>query len=337
MSLAWKLKKKNKKTEVLYADLIGSREFKSEVLAEKAVSNLEMKDIHPRTPYYFLRDFDHSKVELYYHGVNVEDFFTLSSSGSISAKDRINYSFSKSETEEKINFLINNHDVAIRKEFGIKEKDARDWTIPTAKADAEKNFGKVPLTQNLYRPFDQRWTLYTGQSRGLYASPQKQISSHIRGVDGPALIVTKVNRGKSSGYALCTSSVFDFHIFDTVGDSSSAFPLYLYPTEQDLDQSRRVNFDPKLYARLQTLATHPAHGTGDTTATFHAAYAKNCAGAHAAHGTDKPRELVDQLARAHDQRSDTGADQRAAQDNERRGEATDREGRRRHARHPAAR
>lgn len=45
-------------------------------------------------------------------------------------------------------------------------------------------------------------------------------------------------------------------------------PLYLYPTEQDLDQSRRVNFDPKLYARLQTLATHPTHGTPDEVAVF---------------------------------------------------------------------
>lgn len=46
------------------------------------------------------------------------------------------------------------------------------------------------------------------------------------------------------------------------------FPLYLYPEEQDLDQSRRVNFDPKLYARLQKLAKHPEHGTPDELDTF---------------------------------------------------------------------
>lgn len=31
----------------------------------------------------------------------------------------------------------------------------------------------------------------------------------------------------------------------------SLFPLYLYPDEQDLDQSIRVNFDPKLYAQIR--------------------------------------------------------------------------------------
>jgi len=37
-----------------------------------------------------------------------------------------------------------------------------------------------------------------------------------------------------------------------------------YPTEQDLDQSRRVNFDAKLWKRLQSLATHPDHGAPDS-------------------------------------------------------------------------
>ncbi len=46
------------------------------------------------------------------------------------------------------------------------------------------------------------------------------------------------------------------------------FPLNLYPTEQDLDQPRRINFEPKLYARLQALAQHPTHGTPDEVVVF---------------------------------------------------------------------
>jgi predicted helicase len=45
-------------------------------------------------------------------------------------------------------------------------------------------------------------------------------------------------------------------------------PLYLYPDEQDLDQTRRVNFDPKLYKRLQGLAKHPEHGSPDEVQVF---------------------------------------------------------------------
>jgi type I restriction-modification system DNA methylase subunit len=266
--VAWKRSKSSKLANISYVDIVGPREFKNKILESSTIRELKPRRIDPRTGYYFFRDFDHTKVEKYYRGFGLENIFCESSSGTISAKDRINYSFSQDEAREKIQFLINESDAAIRKNFGLKSKDARDWTVPTAKLDAAKHFGKVDFTQNLYRPFDARWTLYTGQSRGLYASPQRDIASHIRGLDAPALIATKVNRGRSSGYVLCTSAIFDFHIFDTVGDSSSAFPLYLYPDEQDLDQTRRVNFDPKLYAKLRKLAMHPDHGTPDELAVF---------------------------------------------------------------------
>lgn len=69
-------------------------------------------------------------------------------------------------------------------------------------------------------------------------------------------------------HVLVSKNVFDNRgVYSNKGISSLA-PLYLYPTEQDLDQSRRVNFDPKLYARLQGLAQHPTHGTPDEVAVF---------------------------------------------------------------------
>ncbi len=46
------------------------------------------------------------------------------------------------------------------------------------------------------------------------------------------------------------------------------FPLYLYPAEDELDQTRKVNFDPKLFAKIQKLATHPEHGVPDEVAVF---------------------------------------------------------------------
>ena len=50
-------------------------------------------------------------------------------------------------------------------------------------------------------------------------------------------------------------------------------PLYLYPDEQDLDKTRRINFDAKLYAKLQKLAAHPSHGTPNEVQVFDYIYA----------------------------------------------------------------
>ena len=80
--------------------------------------------------------------------------------------------------------------------------------------------------------------------------------------------------------ALCTNGQtkdgYGGLVVDSIGghkvygayDINSYFPLYLYPDEQDLDQTRRVNFDPKLYAKLRKLATHPDHGTPDEVQVF---------------------------------------------------------------------
>jgi len=46
------------------------------------------------------------------------------------------------------------------------------------------------------------------------------------------------------------------------------FPLYLYPDDQDLDKTRRINFDPKLYERLKALAAHPQNGEPDEVQVF---------------------------------------------------------------------
>ena len=50
--------------------------------------------------------------------------------------------------------------------------------------------------------------------------------------------------------------------------NSISFPLYLHPAPQDLDQTRRVNFDPALHARLRELATEPGHPVPDDLAIF---------------------------------------------------------------------
>ena len=45
-------------------------------------------------------------------------------------------------------------------------------------------------------------------------------------------------------------------------------PLYLYPDENDLDQTRRVNMDPKIRAAIADAAEHAKHGRPDEVAIF---------------------------------------------------------------------
>ncbi len=68
----------------------------------------------------------------------------------------------------------------------------------------------------------------------------------------------------------------DYFVADTISEMKCAertiqsyqAPLYLYPDEQDLDQTRQVNFEPKLFAKIKTVATHPVHGTPNEVQVF---------------------------------------------------------------------
>ncbi|MEZ6022709.1 MAG: type ISP restriction/modification enzyme [Hyphomonadaceae bacterium] len=63
-----------------------------------------------------------------------------------------------------------------------------------------------------------------------------------------------------------TSFVMEHCISETAARLS--VPLYLYPTPSELDQTRRVNFEPKIYAKLKRLAKHPTRGEPDEVAVF---------------------------------------------------------------------
>lgn len=49
---------------------------------------------------------------------------------------------------------------------------------------------------------------------------------------------------------------------------SAVFPLYIYPTPGEFDQTRKVNLDLRLYAKIKKLAMDSEHGEPDELAVF---------------------------------------------------------------------
>ena len=55
-------------------------------------------------------------------------------------------------------------------------KDARDWQVVLAQKDLKTSGPKKEnLTKILYRPFDIRYTYYTGNSRGFHCMPRSEV------------------------------------------------------------------------------------------------------------------------------------------------------------------
>jgi predicted helicase len=162
-------KKPNELGKVLHYDLYGKRDFKYDFLNENSIQSIEFNELPNVAPNYFFVPKDFEAQESYEKGFKVNEFFTQSSVGFVSANDGMNISMTEKEQREKIQDILTLEEAVWRLKYN-RAKDAQSWKYKWAKEDAEKNQSDT-LSKVSYRPFDTRYTLYTGVSGGLYARP----------------------------------------------------------------------------------------------------------------------------------------------------------------------
>jgi predicted helicase len=118
---------------------------------------------------------DISKLNEYMKGRKVTDVFPVNSIGIVTARDDLTIKWSKKEVENTINdFAALSPDEA-RYKYNLGE-DARDWKIALAQKDLkDSGLSLEKIVQILYRPFDARYTYYTGHSRGFHRMPRGEV------------------------------------------------------------------------------------------------------------------------------------------------------------------
>jgi predicted helicase len=162
---------------------------------------------------------------------------------------------------------------AARQKFQLGE-DVRDWRVEWAQSDVRKNLSPDRLIPIAYRPLDTRWTFYTGNSRGFMVYPRDDVMKHLAHHQNLALIYSRQAAQMDTGWnhALVSNAIFDNRGIYSNKGISQASPLYLYPSPDELDQSRRINFDEKVFRKIRDLAKHAARGEPDEVAVFDYVY-----------------------------------------------------------------
>jgi very-short-patch-repair endonuclease len=232
-------KKANELGQVYHFDLYGKREHKYDFLSNNSLSTVAFGKINYTKPFYFFvpkNDVSRSKYE---SGFGVNELFTLNNVGVVSANDSLNISMSQEEQREKIKDILLMDENLWRLKYK-RPNDAQSWKYLWAKADATKN-KEQKLSKISYRPFDDRWTLYTGKSGGLYARPIFQVMQHFLKGENVGLVIGRQGQVVGSmpwNLAFMTNSMTDFNLFYRGG--GMLFPLYLYPetnAQQTIDQT----------------------------------------------------------------------------------------------------
>ena len=261
--------KNNAPAQVMHGDLWGNRAGKYDALQSAKLTNELFSRIKTPAPQHLFVPRDDKALKAYEKGFAINDFMSVNSVGIVTARDGLTIDGAKDMLWQRIqNFAALDKEEA-REKYGLG-KDAKDWNVEWAQKDIQDDMSNGKLTQIAYRPFDVRWTYYTGKSSGILCRPRPTVMRHMLAGENLGLVFKRGNSETNSASVHVTDTIIESRSWSRSGMQGidTLAPLYLYPDAQELDQSRRVNFDDRLYKRLQKLATDPKRGTPDELQTF---------------------------------------------------------------------
>ncbi|MAT13759.1 MAG: DNA methyltransferase [Planctomyces sp.] len=259
------IRAQRKLAPVVAKNVWGKREQKYKWLWEATLRNQEEAFL-PSAPSYSFVERSGKHKEAYANGIAITTLMPLYSVGAVIGRDHIVSAIDHDQLERNIDALQRLSEPEIRARFKLKQKDGQDWTVPTAKADAAL-VSRETLRRLNYRPFDIRYTHYTGNNRGLYARPLLRTMRHMQRGNYCLGFTRRIETPRSFSDVFVYQDLVQHHSLSSK-EANSFAPLYIYPEPSELDQTRRINFEPKLYAKLRELATHPSRGEPDEVSVF---------------------------------------------------------------------
>ncbi|MDO8862913.1 type ISP restriction/modification enzyme [Haliea sp. E1-2-M8] len=267
--------KKKGLAEVYHGDLWGSRDAKYTALTHSRLGKPVTKRIDCAGPQYAFAQRDHALTEVYGKGFGLADFIPVNGTGIVTAKDGLVIDFTKQGLRDRISRFADpvKTDDEVRAEFFPSKKagkyppgDSRGWKLPAARASIQSADWVADIKPIAYRLFDTRAILYRPDmvDWGRFDTMHNMLAGK-----NFALISCRQSAVPTWEHIFIAETIVDdSFVSNRTKERGYCLPLYLYPNEQELDQNRRVNFDDKLYSRLQGLASHPDHGTPDEIAVF---------------------------------------------------------------------
>ncbi len=222
---------KSKKMGRVYSyDLYGSREKKYDFLRSETLNSIKFEEIECEEPNYFFVPKDFSNADSYNAGFSIPELFCEYNSGVQTKRDKLVISFSEERVGDVLNDFASLSIEQIRRKYDLPA-DGRDWTIADAKADLKNH--KKEIVKILYRPFDYRYTAYTGFSKGFMAYPRTKVFKHFMSHENVGLLVRRNTPPVDFTHVfVCDTLISEGVLGIDPNGREYVFPLYRYPDSE---------------------------------------------------------------------------------------------------------
>jgi hypothetical protein len=239
--------------EVWHAESWGTRAVKYSQLWGRQLAS-GWTQIEPQAPRHFFIPWNYALEAIYERGFAVDKLMRVNSLGIVTARDALTLDDSRDALWGRITDFAASEAEFLREKYSLG-KDVRDWAVAFAKADVAANFNVDRLRQISYRPFDEPWTFYTGNSKGFHCYPRHEVMRNYLSGPNIGFLISKAHHDAEFAHSFVTNKPSEaIFLSGTTGSNAMNVPLYLYPEPGGLDTERRVNFDPKIYAAIRAAA-----------------------------------------------------------------------------------
>jgi predicted helicase len=239
---------------IFKADLQGLRDCKYEWLDANSVASHSFIELEPESPFYLFTRQEKGN-EHYLNWPALPDIFPGASVGIVTARDNLTIQNTPNQVRKTIHHFASLDSETARIAYRLG-KDTRDWKVLFAQKDLkDSGLNEDNIVPILYRPYDTRYTYYTGKSRGFHCMPRNDVMRHMLH-SNLCIICNRQTKIKYS-HALIANSIVDYHVLETANANSYCIPLLLIPSSHKEDifasEERRYNITPELLDRFSAL------------------------------------------------------------------------------------
>lgn len=201
----------------------------------------------------------------FYSGASIREVMPVNSVGFATANDDLTIHFTRQKLASILDELVSldlagierertekllPHEWRVQYDVGeaalrLRNKpEARDWRLEWAIEDLKQfPVDGRPITQVLYRPFDVRWTLYTGHTKGFICMPRAEVMNHVLDDDNIALITSRMTKGEEFAHVHATFRPAEvISLSPKTSNNAFVYPLWIRPQLGEV--ARRPNLNP---------------------------------------------------------------------------------------------
>lgn len=240
--------KNNKNKGIYFNEVFGTQDYKKNYLIDKSITDekwVELED--DKKWHWFTKVKSNEKYLNEFTGLH--EIFNLFGSGCKTERDYITIHITEEELKNTILDFNNLSENKLTEKYNTK--NSRDWSVDRAKKDIMENYKKYNfdlITKIHYRPFDIRYTYYTGTSKGFLGTPSRKIGYNFINRKNIGLVFPRQIAGAYGfQHGLVSEFIIDVATGGAKTGSETYFaPLYLYEEnsagEFKLDSSCKPNW-----------------------------------------------------------------------------------------------